>query len=188
MRSPVHIPADLAFSHACSEAMDRGSRWRLHRGSTGTQPGWFMVAPCTNFTNPVPAASTKPAAIPVGSRASVGGASVIDSPRWGYGSAAAGRVILFDASDSIDQLRRGIETADVALIAKTCHRLRGSCASLGATMMAELCAKLEVASISHALADEADLLQLLEIDFGTVRLALTTAFPLRISLKRYASS
>ncbi len=77
----------------------------------------------------------------------------------------------------LEELRRGIHETDNALVARTCHSLKGSSASLGAATMAELCADLERAADSADIAGGVEILQRLEGEFGRVGPALTAAFP-----------
>ena len=84
---------------------------------------------------------------------------------------------LSDATTRLEELRRGMEAADPALVASACHRLQGSCANLGAWTMAEMCAELEVAAVSSSLDGAPDILRRLEAEFARVRPELTAAFP-----------
>ena len=77
----------------------------------------------------------------------------------------------------VDELRGGIETADCALVSRTCHTLRGTSATLGASRLAALCGELEVAAVSQELAGGADILLRLQAEADLVRPALRVAFP-----------
>jgi CheY-like chemotaxis protein len=84
---------------------------------------------------------------------------------------------LSDASTRLDELRRAIDAADAGLVAGICHRLQGSAASLGASIMADLCAELAVAATGRSLAGASDILRRLRAELGRVRPQLTAAFP-----------
>jgi CheY-like chemotaxis protein/HPt (histidine-containing phosphotransfer) domain-containing protein len=81
------------------------------------------------------------------------------------------------ASLGLDELRDAIGAADIALVAETCHRLQGSSANVGATLMAEVLAELEVAALSCALVGAPEILRRLEAEFARVLPQLTAAFP-----------
>jgi CheY-like chemotaxis protein len=81
-----------------------------------------------------------------------------------------------DTLHRVQSLRRGVDEVDSELVADVCHALKGSCASLGATTMAQLCGELAVAAERPGIPGGADLLHRVEIEFGQVRLALMAVF------------
>ena len=78
----------------------------------------------------------------------------------------------------LEELCGGVERADAPLVAKICHRLRGSSAGFGASTMAGMFADLEGAAGTSALEGAADILRRLEAELSRVQAALTAAFPL----------
>jgi HPt (histidine-containing phosphotransfer) domain-containing protein len=77
----------------------------------------------------------------------------------------------------LGELRRSIDDSDRPSLARTCHRLQGSSASLGATRMAELCTDLAKAGHTGEMVVAADVVSRLEAEFDRVREALTAEFP-----------
>jgi HPt (histidine-containing phosphotransfer) domain-containing protein len=77
----------------------------------------------------------------------------------------------------IERLRGAIEGADSSLVARTCHTLKDTSGTLGASKLAELCGELEVAAVNQELAGAAEILRRLEAEVGRVRPALRSAFP-----------
>ncbi|MDP9442004.1 MAG: response regulator, partial [Actinomycetota bacterium] len=82
-----------------------------------------------------------------------------------------------DTVGLVEQLRGGIEDADSVAVARTCHTLKGTSATLGASSLAKLFGELEEAALTQGLAGGADILQRLEAEVGRVRPALRAAFP-----------
>lgn len=63
-------------------------------------------------------------------------------------------LFLQDAPTRITAIREAVELADWAALAERAHSLKGSCASLGAVHMADLCARLE--AMGRDLAERGD--------------------------------
>jgi HPt (histidine-containing phosphotransfer) domain-containing protein len=76
---------------------------------------------------------------------------------------------LRDAPVRLAELRRAVEASDADLIERSAHALRGSSGSMGATQMAQFCARLQDAGARRDLAQSVELLGRLEAEFGRVR-------------------
>lgn len=48
-----------------------------------------------------------------------------------------------DVQKSVDEMRQGLAAGDVKQVSEAAHRLKGSCANLGASHAANLCQELE---------------------------------------------
>ncbi len=83
-------------------------------------------------------------------------------------------LFLEDAPTRIDNLRESIAREDWSAMGSWAHSLKGSCGSLGAMHMADLCAKLEAMGRSnHGPRVDAERIQRdLEAQFELVRAAL----------------
>lgn len=76
------------------------------------------------------------------------------------------------AAEQIEIMRRAVAGRDASGLARSAHTLKGSCGSLGALPMMELCRKLEVAARATAWADADPLPAQIEREFVRVRGAL----------------
>lgn len=76
----------------------------------------------------------------------------------------------------LEELRGGVERADATLVAELCHRLQGSSGGFGASTMAGMFAELE-RTTRTAFEGAPDILRHLEAELSRVRPALTAAFP-----------
>lgn len=75
-------------------------------------------------------------------------------------------------SDERQALAGAIENADPRVVGEVAHKLRGSCAALGATHLTALCAVLEANARAHSIDDARQVLSELEDEFQRVRIAL----------------
>lgn len=101
----------------------------------------------------------------------------LDRVRGGMANLVAS--FIDDSSDQMETLAEGLRDSSVALVVDTCHSLRGSCAQVGATGMARLCAELEAAAADEAMSGGEEILERLHIEFDRVRPALAAAFSLQ---------
>ena len=81
-------------------------------------------------------------------------------------------MFLDDATHRLEDLREAAEAADTRRVRETAHALKGSSGNLGAKVVAEVCAELEVADESGDVAALPRLLERLEAELGRVRPAL----------------
>lgn len=82
-------------------------------------------------------------------------------------------LFLQDAPSRMAGIRAAVEAGDWLGLAERAHSLKGSCASLGAVHMAELCARLEAMGRDLAgRSDAADVYGELERQYGLVEDAL----------------
>ena len=81
-------------------------------------------------------------------------------------------MFLDDATHRLEDLREAAEAADTRRVRETAHALKGSSGNLGAKVVAEVCAELEVAGESGDVAALSRLLERLEAELGRVRPAL----------------
>ncbi len=81
-------------------------------------------------------------------------------------------MFLEDAPRRLASLREAIQRGDAGEVERTAHTLKGSCGNMGARRMHELAADLQAIGASGDLSGAAERLDLLEEEFGRVRLAL----------------
>jgi signal transduction histidine kinase/DNA-binding NarL/FixJ family response regulator len=96
----------------------------------------------------------------------------------GGGISQLGQSFLVHVSTGVEELRGGVERGDASLVASICHRLQGSSATFGASIMAGMFAELEGAVHTGALERAPDILRRLDAELSRVRPALTAAFPI----------
>jgi signal transduction histidine kinase/DNA-binding response OmpR family regulator len=82
------------------------------------------------------------------------------------------RLYLEGAPDLIASIRTGLASADNDKVRLAAHSLKSSSANLGATGLAELCKKLEMAARANALATDAPALPEVEAEYERVCIAL----------------
>ena len=78
---------------------------------------------------------------------------------------------LLDAPAQLTALREALSRGDVPALMRTAHSLKGSCSSLGARGMAELCARVEKAGRAGSLQETASLLTQATEEFARVQTA-----------------
>ena len=79
------------------------------------------------------------------------------------------------AAEQLDSFRRSVAAQDAAGLARSAHTLKGSCGSIGAFAMMELCKRLEVAARASAWPEAGPLVDGLQKEFVRVRGALEMA-------------
>jgi CheY-like chemotaxis protein len=99
----------------------------------------------------------------------------LDERAGGMAQVVAAYVV--DTTARLDVLRQSVAAGDLALVASSCHYVKGSSASMGARAMPAVCAELAAAAARGDLSDGPDILRRLEIEHDGVRAALTAAFP-----------
>jgi HPt (histidine-containing phosphotransfer) domain-containing protein len=81
-------------------------------------------------------------------------------------------IFVADSTVRIETMRQAVAKGDAATVKQMTHALKGSAGNMGATRMAELCERLQIASASKDLAAAPEMLDLLEAEFVRVRSAL----------------
>ncbi len=103
-------------------------------------------------------------------------AALHELDRRGGGMSQLVESFLSDASAALEELHDALAAEDAVRIARTCHRLHGSSANLGASTMAQLCTELGITAVSSTLAGAPAILRRLEAEFRRVRPELTATF------------
>lgn len=78
-------------------------------------------------------------------------------------------IYIEDSNARLAEMRKTVSVGDPVQIRRAAHGLRGSSANLGARTLADLCAQLED---SPVVARASELLELIELEFRSVRAAL----------------
>jgi PAS domain S-box-containing protein len=94
-------------------------------------------------------------------------------------SGVAGRIVEVFAEQTQDLLavlRAALERRDAAAVAETAHKLKGSCLTLAATRMGELCAQLDARARSGILEDGYVLVDEIAASFAPTYAAMLDAF------------
>lgn len=81
-------------------------------------------------------------------------------------------IFLEDTPNVLNDLRGAVQIADADATWHLAHRLKGSCASFGATALVRTCEEMEALGISGSLRGAADCLGRLEQEYARVRSAL----------------
>jgi two-component system, sensor histidine kinase and response regulator len=82
---------------------------------------------------------------------------------------------LVETAVRLDALRLAVDGGDDGLLARTCHTLKGSVATMGAATMSRLCVQLETSTTTSARVDAPGIVAQIEAEFGRVRPALRDA-------------
>ena len=70
-----------------------------------------------------------------------------------------------DASARLENLQKAIEEKNISEVEREAHSLKGSCANVGATSIAELCSRIETEAESGELTDSINLLNKIVVSF-----------------------
>ncbi|MDP9426112.1 MAG: Hpt domain-containing protein [Actinomycetota bacterium] len=81
-------------------------------------------------------------------------------------------LFLEDAPPRLEALRTALDEGDARRVKEVSHALKGSSSNMGASRMAEICARLEEAGTLGDLIEAPDLLKRLETEFAQARSAL----------------
>ncbi len=81
-------------------------------------------------------------------------------------------LFLEDAPPRLEALRAALDEGDARRVKEAAHALKGSSSNMGASRMAEICARLEEAGTLGDLIEAPDLLKRLETEFAQARSAL----------------
>jgi HPt (histidine-containing phosphotransfer) domain-containing protein len=84
-----------------------------------------------------------------------------------------GTVFLDDAGRRVSEMASGLEAGDAPRVAMAAHALKGSCAYLGATRLAELCRALEERAEAGDLGDGEAVVDEIRGELETVSALLT---------------
>jgi histidine phosphotransfer protein HptB len=80
---------------------------------------------------------------------------------------------LEEAPQTLAELRRGGDQRDAALVGRAAHTLKSNGSTFGAVELTSLCRRLEAAARADELADAADLIDRVELQWALVRHELT---------------
>jgi HPt (histidine-containing phosphotransfer) domain-containing protein len=91
-----------------------------------------------------------------------------------------------EAPQRLEELRRGADQGDAAVVGRAAHTLRSDGSTFGAVELASLCRRLEVAARVNELAGSADLIDRVEVQWARVRQAHTAVRDAQASCDRRA--